>query len=103
MATRGGETPRGVHAVTAFAYPQSPHVRRHGPRGYADYKHDKPWLRDEFSFRCGYCLCRETWLSDSEAHFGVDHVLSKSQAPDQSSMTVSFTLAGARARMTSPT
>lgn len=66
--------------MTLFVYPDAAHVRRHGPRGYADYKHYKPWLRDEFSFRCVYCLCRETWLPDGEAHFGVDHVLSRSQA-----------------------
>jgi hypothetical protein len=49
-------------------------VRRHGPRGYTDYKHYKPWLRDEFSFRCAYCLCRESWFPDGESCFSVDHV-----------------------------
>jgi hypothetical protein len=72
--------------VSVFTYPRAPHVRRHGPRGYADYKHYKPWLRDEFSFRCVYCLCRETWLPDGEAHFGVDHVLPRSQAAGLSSL-----------------
>jgi hypothetical protein len=72
-------------SVTVFTYPGAVHVRRHGPRGYADYKHYKPWLRDEFSFRCVYRLCRETWLPDGEAHFGVDHVYPKSQATGPSS------------------
>jgi hypothetical protein len=54
-------------ATTVFDYPSLPHARRHGPQGYADYKHYKPWLRDEFSFRCVYCLCRETWLPDGAA------------------------------------
>lgn len=57
----------------AFAYPNTPHPRRHGPQGYLDHKHYKPWLRDEFSFRCIYCLSRERWLPDGDAHFGVDH------------------------------
>ena len=42
-----------------FEYPSSPHRRRHGPLGYADYASFRPWLRDEFSFRCVYCLLRE--------------------------------------------
>jgi hypothetical protein len=71
--------------MTPFTYPETVHIRRHGPRGYADYKHYKPWLRDEFSFRCIYCLCRETWLPDGEAYFGVDHVFPRSQAAGQSS------------------
>jgi hypothetical protein len=44
-----------------FNYPEAPHVRRHGPRGYADYESFRPWLRDEFAFRCVYCLVREGW------------------------------------------
>ena len=44
-----------------FRYPESPLVRRHGPRGHATYESYRPWLRDEFSFRCAYCLAREQW------------------------------------------
>ena len=44
-----------------FIYPPVRHVRRHGPVGYADYASYRPWLRDEFSFRCVYCLLREQW------------------------------------------
>ncbi len=70
-------------AATAFDYPSAPHVRRHGPRGYLDDKHYKPWLRDEFSFRCIYCLCRETWFPDGQAYFGGDHVRPRALAPER--------------------
>jgi hypothetical protein len=45
-------------------------------------KHAKPWLRDDFSFRCVSCLCRETWFPDGEAYFGCDHVRPRSRAPE---------------------
>jgi hypothetical protein len=61
-----------------FLYPSGPHVRRHGPQGYADDKYYKPWLRDDFSFRCVYCLCRETWYPDGEAHFSIEHTRPRS-------------------------
>lgn len=61
-----------------FAYPKSPHVRRHNPAGYTDHKTYKPWLRDEFHFRCVYCLRREMWTSDREAAFSVDHIVPQS-------------------------
>ncbi len=44
-----------------FVYPTAPHVRRHGPAGYAQLGRYRPWLRDEFAFRCVYCLTREQW------------------------------------------
>lgn len=44
-----------------FAYPAAPHVRKHGPDGYSKYDSYRPWLRDEFSFQCVYCLSREQW------------------------------------------
>ena len=47
-----------------FAYPRELHERRHGPLGYLDYGDYRPWLRDEFQFRCVYCLCRERWFPD---------------------------------------
>ena len=43
-----------------FSYPAAVHVRRHGPQGYADYASYRPWLRDEFAFRCVYCLLRDS-------------------------------------------
>lgn len=60
-----------------FAYPSSAHVRRHGPQGYREYRSYRNWLRDEFSFRCIYCLRRETWLT-LKADFEIDHFLPKS-------------------------
>jgi hypothetical protein len=44
-----------------FIYPLEPHVRRHGPSGYKSYESYRDWLRDEFSFRCVFCLNREQW------------------------------------------
>jgi hypothetical protein len=55
-----------------FVYPAEPHVRRHGPRGYADYASYRPWVRDEFSFRCVYCLLREQW-GRVRGLFDIDH------------------------------
>jgi hypothetical protein len=58
------------------------HVRRHGPSGYDDYRSYKPWLRDEFTFRCVFCLVRERWCHDGSNGFGVDHLIPKSVHPD---------------------
>ena len=65
-------------------YPTDRHERRHGPLGYADYKSFKPWLRDEFHFRCVYCLWRESWCADGDGSFGVDHVHPRASHPEQS-------------------
>jgi hypothetical protein len=58
-----------------FQFPVAPHVRRHGPRGYRYYSLFRPWLRDEFSFRCVYCLRREQWEKASVI-FHIDHFYS---------------------------
>jgi hypothetical protein len=58
-----------------FIYPAVPHVRNHAPAGYQNYQDYKPWLRDEFEFRCVYCLQREMWSRDRHAVFSVDHVV----------------------------
>ncbi len=47
--------------VRPFRYPAKPHVHRHGPAGYSTLESFRPWLRDEFDFRCVYCLKREQW------------------------------------------
>ena len=65
-----------------FHYPDDMHVRRHGPRGYRNYASYKPWLRDEFTFQCVYCLCRERWFLDGEAAFSVDHLRLQPSTPD---------------------
>lgn len=67
----------------AFQYPRAPVNRRHGPRGYADYASYKPWLRDDFHFRCVYCLSRERWKPDGQDAFSVDHVQPQSAHPEQ--------------------
>lgn len=70
-------------ASDLFRYPREPHRRRHGPRGYASYQQYKPWLRDEFEFRCVYCLCRERWFPNGEGSFSVDHVKPRLAFPER--------------------
>jgi hypothetical protein len=69
--------------MTPFTYPDRPHVRRHGPAGYADYASYRPWLRDEFAFRCVYCLRREA-MGQEFGEFAVDHFLPVKHRPDLS-------------------
>jgi hypothetical protein len=66
-----------------FAYPAHSHVRKHGPAEYAAYETYKPWLRDEFVFRCAYCLVRERWYPNGPASFSVDHFVAQVIAPDR--------------------
>lgn len=58
--------------IPAFEYPVSAHVRRHGPDGYLDYASYRDWLRDEFFFRCVFCLHREQWYGRSGT-FDIEH------------------------------
>lgn len=67
--------------ITPFVYPAVAHTRRHGPRGYADYESYRPWLRDEFSFRCVYCLSREMWGA-FRGVFALDHFRPIALRPD---------------------
>lgn len=55
-----------------FDYPPIKNTRRHGPSGYRHYEQFRPWLRDEFCFRCIYCLKRETW-GQVTGEFELDH------------------------------
>ncbi len=64
-----------------FIYPSVLHARRHGPRGYADYESYRPWLRDEFAFRCVYCLIREMW-GPFKGVYALDHFLPVAARPD---------------------
>jgi hypothetical protein len=64
-----------------FDYPPVPHVRRHGHRGYAGYESYRPWLRDEFAFRCVYCLTREVWTRFTGT-YAIDHFLPVATNPD---------------------
>lgn len=67
--------------MTPFDYPVSPLTRRHGPQGYIDYASFRPWLRDEFGFRCAFCLRRERWEPDASV-FEIDHLRPVSVAPE---------------------
>ncbi len=63
-----------------FNYPAEPHRRRHGPVGYANPESFRPWLRDEFAFRCVYCLRRERW-EPGQTFFAIDHWLASANSP----------------------
>ncbi|MGZ0164148.1 MAG: HNH endonuclease [Planctomycetales bacterium] len=64
----------------AFVYSQR-RVRRHGPAGYKDYPSYRRWLRDEFTFRCVYCLIREEW-GRLTGEFDLDHFQPQANRPD---------------------
>lgn len=63
-----------------FAYSAVPHVRKHGPCGYKTYESYRDWLRDEFSFRCVFCLRREQW-SLIVGTWDIDHFAPQSSHP----------------------
>ena len=64
-----------------FSYSPGPHVRRHGPDGWSDYRRYRPWLRDEFCFRCVYCLIREPWV-DMRRGYQIDHFIPQKLRPE---------------------
>jgi hypothetical protein len=43
-----------------------------------DYGRYKDWLRDEFQFRCAYCLHREAWERRGWRVFQADHIIPQS-------------------------
>ena len=57
--------------------------RRHGPSGYNDYSSYRRWLRDEFTFRCVYCLIREEW-GRLVGEFDLDHFQPQANNPELS-------------------
>ena len=63
--------------MVPFDYPAEPHQRRHGPQGYGSRESYRPWLRDEFAFRCVYRLNWELW-QNSVGKFAVEHFLPSS-------------------------
>lgn len=67
--------------INVFQYPARAHCRRHGPQGYANASEFRKWLRDEFAFRCVYCLEREQWVHLT-GHFHIDHFEPVSQQPN---------------------
>lgn len=72
-----------MNDLDPFSYPTTAHERRHGPKGYKNFSSFKPWLRDEFVFRCVYCLNRERWYPDGSASFSVDHLYPKGEMPER--------------------
>jgi len=64
-----------------FDYPDPRSHRRHGPAGYASYGSYRPWLRDEFTFRCIYCLKREQW-GQVTGEYDIDHFRPQTCCPD---------------------
>lgn len=68
--------------ITALDYPTQKHMRRHGPSGYSDYDSYREWLRDEFHFRCVFCLRREQW-GRLQASFHIDHFIPQSIDPNR--------------------
>jgi len=72
-----------VSAPLPFTYPRAVLARRHGPGGYEDYRSYRPWLRDEYTFRCVFCLIRERW-GQATGQFDLDHFVPHAQHPGQS-------------------
>lgn len=66
--------------MSPFTYPSIALVRKHGPVGYLDSASFRSWLRDEFEFRCVYCLRRERWEPDLTV-FEIDHLEPVSHSP----------------------
>jgi hypothetical protein len=64
-----------------YSYPAIPHNRRHGPGGWNSYQKYLEWLRDEFAFRCVYCLEREVWR-DMRGRMHIDHFEPQALRPD---------------------
>ena len=65
-----------------YDYPSRPHQRRHGPAGYSSYESYRPWLYDEFSFRCVYYLKRMAWAPTDV--WAIDHLIPQDEDPSLS-------------------
>ena len=64
-----------MSSTAPFRYPSGNHRFRHGPNGYERYSSYRPWLRDEFDYRCVYCLFRERWCPILQFH--LDHFVAR--------------------------
>ena len=62
-------------------FAREPFIRFHGPTGYTEYGRYKAWLRDDFAFRCVYCLWRERWMHRQSKDFQIEHLRPKSSEP----------------------
>lgn len=68
--------------MPAFDYPIDGVQRKHGPQGYSGYASFRAWLRDDFSFRCTYCLIREQW-GRVTGEFDLDHFIAQTTSPSE--------------------
>jgi hypothetical protein len=66
--------------IQPYAYPARPHRRRHGPAGYSAFDSYRPWVEDEFYFRCIYCLNRKVWSPTNI--WSIDHLVPQDEAPE---------------------
>jgi hypothetical protein len=66
-----------------YTLPAAAHARRHGPWGYIVYETYKDWLRDDFQFRCAFCMHREVWDRRGWRVFQVDHIIPQSIDPSK--------------------
>lgn len=57
-----------------YEYPLTPLVRKHAPSYPTQWEPHRDWLRDDFDFRCVYCLQRERWVK-RRAVFAIDHIV----------------------------
>lgn len=62
-----------------YKYPSHARGRRHRPIGYKDYRDYRPWLEDEFMFRCVYCLKRQKWARTDV--WSVEHLVPQVEEP----------------------
>ena len=74
-------------------------VRIHGPRGYAQCEPYRPWLRDEFAFRCAYCLSREQW-GRVTGEFALDHFVPQKARANQATTYDNLVYSCARCNLT---
>jgi hypothetical protein len=81
-----------MSGIEPFQYPNKPHCRKHGPFGYSDHGDYKDWLRDEFDFRCVYCLRREFW-GRRKAVWVVEHLIPRKERPDLATTYTNLVLA----------
>ena len=65
--------------IRPYVYPVR-HSRRHGPAGYSTYESYRPWVEDEFYYRCVYCLNRKVWAPTNI--WAIDHLISQDEAPE---------------------
>lgn len=74
-----------------YKYPSRSRLRRHAPRGYKRPGEYRPWLDDEFHFRCVYCLKRKVWAPTDI--WCVEHLIPQSKDLNQACVYENLVLA----------